>query len=170
MKLKRIIGLFATFILVQGIPSCGIYSFTGTSIQPDVKTFTINYIENKAMKVNPSLSNELTEALRDRFKKMTRLEEVEEDGDLEFSGQITGYEIRATAITADEYAAQNRLTVNVKIQFENRKADTDNFDKTFSAYADYSSERTLDEVEAALCAEIIEKLVEEIFNASVAQW
>ena len=170
MKIKRAILLLATVVLMSGIPSCGIYSFTGTSIQPDVKTFTINYIEYKAMKVNPSLSNDLTEALRERFKKMTRLDEVEEDGDLEFSGQITGYEIRATAITADEYAAQNRLTVNVKIQFENKKAEKDNFDKAFSAYADYSSERSLDEVEAALCAEIIDKLVEDIFNASVAQW
>lgn len=168
-KGKKMIIVLIAAVLV-GVTSCGIYSFTGTSIQPDVKTFTINYIEYKAPKVNPSLSNDLTEALRDRFKKMTRLDEVEEDGDLEFEGQVTGYDVKATAVTADEYASSNRLTVTVKIQFSNKKYPEDDFDKQFSSYSDYSAEKSLDEVEASLCAEIIDKLVEEIFNASVAKW
>ena len=68
------------------VHSCGIYSFTGTSIQPDVKTVTINYFEYKALKVNPTLSNSLTESLKDKFRKMTRLEQVDMDGDLEITG------------------------------------------------------------------------------------
>ena len=150
--------------------SCGIYSFSGTSIQPDVKTVTINYFEYKALRVNPSLSNELTEAIKDQFRRLTRLEEVDIEGDLEISGEITGYDVKAMAVTADEVAAQNRLTVNVKIYFTNRKYPEDDFEKSFSAYADYDSSNTLDAMESQLCEEIIEKLVEDIFNATVANW
>lgn len=150
--------------------ACGIYSFSGTSIQPDIKTVTINYFEYKALRVNPSLSNDLTEALKDKFRKMTRLEQVEEDGDMEIAGEVSGYDIRATAVTADEIAAQNRLTVSVKISFTNRKYPEDDFERSFSAYADYPSERALEEVEGELCEQIVEQLCEDILNATVANW
>ena len=152
--------------------SCGIvkYSFTGTSIQPDVKTITIPYVEYKALRVNPSLSNSLTEALKDKYRKLTSLEQVEMDGDLELVCEITGYDVKATAVTADELPAQNRLTVTVKADFTNRKYTEDNVSKSFSAYEDFDATLSLDAVEAGLCESIIEKIVEDIFNATVAQW
>ena len=166
--MKKALALAFAAVLLA---SCGIYSFSGTSIQPDVNTITINYFEYKAPKVNPSLSNDLTEEVRSRFRKMTRLEQVELDGDLEITGEITGYDVKATAVTANEVAAQNRLTVTVKVSFQNRKYPEDNFDnKSFSAYADYDSTNSLDAVESTLCVEIIEKIVEDVFNATVAQW
>ncbi|MBE6233457.1 MAG: hypothetical protein E7118_03155 [Bacteroidales bacterium] len=161
-------ALIVTSFLVQ---SCGIYSFTGTSIQPDVQTVTINYFEYKALKVNPSLSNQMTEALQEKFLKLTRLEQVDIDGDLEIIGEISGYDVKATAVTANEEAAQSRLTVTVKVSFVNRKYPEDNFEnKSFSSYADFDSSLTLDSVEAGLCEEIVEKLCEDIFNATVANW
>lgn len=161
-------ALVATMFIVY---SCGIYSFTGTSIQPDVKTVTINYFEYQALKVNPSLSNDITTALQDKFLKLTKLEQVEMDGDLEISGAVTGYDVKATAITANEQAAQNRLTVTVKISFTNRKYPEDDFpDKSFSAYADFDAMQPLDAVEASLCEEIIEQLCDDMFNATVANW
>ncbi|MBO7510518.1 MAG: LptE family protein [Bacteroidales bacterium] len=150
--------------------SCGIYSFTGTSIQPDVQTVAIHYFEYKALRVNPALSNDLTEAMRDKFQKLTRLEQVEENGDLELSADITGYDVKPMAVTAGEVAAQNRLTVTVKAYFTNHKHSEDDWEKSFSAYADYDSQNSLDAVESTLCEEIIEKLVEDIFNAAVANW
>ena len=151
--------------------ACGIYSFSGTSIQNDVETINIDYFEYKAQKVNPSLSNDLTEAIRTRFRRMTRLEQVEQDGDLEITGEITGYSVAAAAVSAQEIATQNRLTVTVRVNFSNRKYPEDDFEgKSFSAYADYDSTNSLDAVESSLCAEIVEKLVEDIFNATVAQW
>lgn len=162
-----VMALAGTAMIVH---SCGIYSFSGTSIQPDVYTVTINYFEYKALRVNPSLSNELTEALKDQFRRLTRLEEVDQEGDLEISGEITGYDVKAMAVTADEVAAQNRLTVTVKIYFTNRKYPEDDFEKSFSAYADYDSMQSLDSVEATLCEEIIDTLIEDIFNATVANW
>jgi len=169
----KISHMVAGVVLLLSIPlfhSCGIYSFSGTSIQPDVKTITINYFEYKALKVNPSLSNDLTEALKDKFKKLTRLSQVDLDGDLEISGEVTGYDVKATAVTAQEVAAQNRLTVTVKVSFMNRLYPEDDFDKNFSAYADYDSTNSLDAVESSLCEEIIDKIIEDIFNASVANW
>ena len=161
-------ALAVTAFIVQ---SCGIYSFTGTSIQPDVKTVTINYFEYTALKVNPSLSNQVTEALQEKFRKLTKLEQVDMDGDLEIVGAITGYDVKATAIGANEQAAKNRLTVNVKITFVNRKYPEDNFeDKGFSAYADFDAMQSLESVESGLCEEIVEKLCEDIFNATVANW
>ena len=165
--LRPLLLLAATLSL----SACGIYSFTGTSIENDVNTITINYFEYKALKVNPSLSNDLTEALRTRFRRSTRLEQVDQDGDPEITGQVTGYDVAPTAITADEVAARNRLTVTVTVSFANRKHSEDDFDEQrFSAYADYDSTNSLDAVESSLCEEIIDKIIEDIFNATVAQW
>ena len=167
MKRSLIIVLALAAALLQG---CGIYSFSGTSIQSDVRTVTIDYFDYKALKVNPTLSNELTEALKDKFKKLTKLEAVEMDGDLELQGEVTGYEVRAAAVTPNAVAALNRLPVTVHLTFTHRKYPEDDFEKSFSAYSDYDSTHSLDAVEAALCEEIVEKLVEDMFNASVAQW
>lgn len=171
MNRGNYIKCLAAVLVLCLCQACGIYSFSGTSIQPDVQTVTINYFEYKALRVNPSLSNDLTEALKDQFTRLTKLEQVDQEGDLEIIGEITGYDVKAMAVTADEVAAQNRLTVNVKISFVNRKYPEDDFDnKSFSAYADYDSTQSLDAVEATICEEIIEKLVEDIFNATVANW
>ena len=169
--MMKAVRIFALSLAVLAVSACGIYSFSGTSIKPDVKTITINYVEYKAMKVNPSLSNDLTEAIRNQFRRMTSLEQVEMDGDLEITGQVTGYDVRASSVTAGDVAAMNRLTVTVKVDFTNRKYPEEDFTgKSFSAYGDYESTTSLDAVESTLCAEIIDKIVEDIFNATVAQW
>lgn len=176
MKVKRTIWasvgvVMALLLTLPLLHSCGIYSFTGTSIQPDVKTVTINYFEYLAPKVNPSLSNQLTEALQEKFIRLTKLELVDIDGDIEIAGAVTGYDVKASAITANEQAAQSRLTVNVKISFVNRKYPEESFEsKSFSAYQDFDSNQSLDAVEATLCEDIVEQLCEDMFNATVAQW
>ncbi len=163
--------LAALLSAALAVSSCGIYSFSGTSIQPDVNTITVNYFEYKALKVNPSLSNDLTEAVKTRFRQMTRLEQVDVDGDLEISGEVTGYNVAASAIAAGDVASQNRLTITVKVSFINRKYPEDGFEnKDFSGYSDYDTVLSLDSVESGLVAEIVDKIVEDIFNATVAQW
>ena len=94
--MKKLLYIAITALCVT---ACGIYSFSGTSIQSDVKSITINYFDYKALKVNPTLSNDLTEQLRNQFRKMTNLEQLDMDGDLEITGEITGYDVKATAIT-----------------------------------------------------------------------
>jgi len=165
--MKKILLLTAVVLMTA---SCGIYSFSGTSIQPDVHSIEIDFFEYKALKVNPTLSNDMTEALRTRFRRMTKLEQKESDADLELRGEIVGYEVSATAITAEEVAARNRLTVTVSFEFTNNKYPEDNVSKKASAYADFDATNSLESVQSSLCAEIIEKIVDEIFNATVAQW
>ena len=167
--MKRFLPALA---LVLALTGCSIvkYSFSGTSIQADVRTICIPYVEYKALRVNPSLSADLTQALQDKYRKLTRLEQVDMDGDLEVACEITGYDVNATAVTAEEVAAQNRLTVTVKCVFNNRKYPEDNLDKSFSAYADFDATQSLEAGEGSICEEIIDKLCEDIFNATVAQW
>ena len=170
MKGKRFVFLCALLAAALSVSGCWLYSFSGTSIQEDVKTICIENVENRAMKVNPSLANNLFEALCDKYKKLTKLEQVEDGGDLFVLATIESYQVSATAVTADEYAAMSRLTVTVKVKFTNEKHPEDNFEKSFAAYEDYNSENSLDAVESTLCETIVEKLVEDIFNATVANW
>ncbi len=164
----------STLILIAMVAgmlaACGIYKFNDTSIAPDVHSISVYNIENRAMKVNPTLSNTLTVALQDQYRKLTKLEMLEEGGDLEVSGFITSYDVTPTAVTSQEIAAQNRLTVTVKIKFRNNKHEEEDFEKSFAAYQDYDSNLSLDAVEAQLVDEIVEILVEDIFNATVANW
>lgn len=167
---KHILNIVIAVLAGSLLSSCGIYSFSGTSIQPDVKTITIPYVEYTALRVNPSLSNDLTEALKEKYRKLTRLEEVDVDGDLELVCTVTGYDVKATAVTANEMASQNRLTVTVKVEFSNKKYPEDDVNNNYSAYEDFDATLSLDAVESGLCETIVEKLVEDIFNATVAQW
>ena len=167
MKAKQI---YLLGLLIPLLAACGIYKFNDTSIDPDVHSISVYNIENRAMKVNPTLSNTLTVALQDQYRKLTKLEMVEDGGDLEVSGSITSYDVTPTAVTSQEVAAQNRLTITVKITFKNRKYPKEDFDKSFVAFQDYDSNMSLDSVEAQLVDDIVEILVEDIFNATVANW
>ena len=167
-RLRLILAFTATVLTLAG---CGIYSFSGTSIQPDVQSICIEPVVNNAQKINPSLANQLTEELNDKFRKLTKLEQVQEDGDLDLLVTIESYDVRPAAITADEVAAMNRLQVTVKVVFVNNKHTEDNINgQSFAAFEDYDSNNSLDMVESQLCETIVKKLAEDIFNATVAQW
>lgn len=170
MKKRLQISLMFLLMLLS-VQGCKVsYGFSGTSIQADVKTFTVEYFVNKAPKVNPSLATTLSEELIDKYRKLTRLNQVEEGGDITVYGEIVGYDTKPTAVTADEVASKNRLTIVVKIAYTNKLHEEENFEKSFSAFADYDSMQSLDAVESTLCDDIIEILVEDIFNATVANW
>lgn len=168
--MRRLLNISAIAAMAFLVSACGIYSFSGTSIQPDVHTVTIDFFENRAPKVNPTLSNDLTEAIKERFRKMTKLEQVEVDGDLELSGEITSYEVSTSSVSANEQAAQSRLSIAIKLTFTNRKYPDEDFEKSFSGYADFDSAQSLDSVESSLVKEIIDIIVENVFNATVANW
>jgi hypothetical protein len=167
--------ILASLLLIPFIlAGCTVsYSFSGASISADTKTISVAYFPNRAPIVNPTLSQEITEKLKDKFISQTSLNMVSGEGDLSFDGEITGYDIKPIAITGGDQsdrASLNRLTVTVKVRFVNEKDPTKNFDSQFMAYEDYSSDRGLDAVEGELIPLIIEKLVEDIFNRSVVNW
>ena len=95
---------------------------------------------------------------------------TEYNGDLEVSGEITGYDTRSLGVTADEVSSKTRLTITVKINFINRKHPEEDFERSFSGFEDYDSNYTLDQVEGELVDTIVEKIVEDVFNATVANW
>ena len=149
--------------------SCGIYSFSGASIPAEAKTVSVDYFPNHAQLVNPMLSNNLTNALRDAMTNQTTLDMVESGGDLAFEGEITDYRTNPVAITG-QTAAMNRLTITVKVRFSNRIDDSKDFEQTFSRYEDYPSNQDLNSVQESLTATIIEQLVEDIFNKALVNW
>lgn len=149
---------------------CGVYSFSGASIPAEAKTVSVAYFPNHAQLVNPTLSNDFTNALRDAMMNQTQLDMVEEGGDLAFEGEITGYSTMPVAITAAQTAAMNRLTITVKVRFSNRFDDTKDFEQSFSHYEDYPSEQDLIAVQEGLTSVIVEALVEDIFNKALVNW
>ena len=152
------------------IHSCGIYSFNGASISKNTKTITIKYFTNNASTIQPSLSQVITEKLKDYFTQQTNLSINENDGDLEFTGKITKYEIKPMAIQSNEVAGKNRLTIAVKVDFTNIYENEYNFSHTFSRYRDYESSQNFSEIEEILIEEITNELIEDIFNKSVVNW
>ncbi len=153
------------------LQSCKIsYSFTGANLSPAVKTYTVYYFPNRARLINPTLSQNFTEGLREKLQRQTSLNELKENGDIEFEGQITGYEVRPMSIQKDDLAAKNRLTVSLKLKYTNNKSPEENFERSFSAYEDYDSNQTISDIENELSELIITKLTDDIFNATIANW
>ena len=169
---RKFILLYAMVILLAGVAiSCRVsYSFTGANISPAVKTYSVYYFPNRARLVNPTLSQSFTEALREKLQRQTSLNELAEDGDLIFEGQITGYEVRPMSIQKEDMAALNRLTLNIRVKYTNNIEPDQSMEQTFSAFEDFDAASSLSAVEDGLVPEIIAKLTEDIFNATLANW
>lgn len=166
--MRRLFVLVLLFLLMQ--TSCGIYSFSGASIDPNIKTFSVDYFNNQASIVNPTLSQSLTEALKDKFLSRTSLTLIDSNGDMEFSGVITNYNTTPQAITGDQTAAMNRLTISIRVTYRNAIDERSNFTKTYSRYQDYDSSLSLNDVEGTLVDEIVTQLVDDIFNETAVNW
>ncbi len=176
LKTKKFLTFSAGILVIFfGLYNCKVnYSFTGASISPSVKTVFIDLFNNRARVVNPNLSSVFTEKLKDKFVSQTSLSIRKDQGDLEFSGEITGYDVRPQSIQTSQqgrdFASMNRLTVTVHVKFTNNKDHEKDFNTNFSAYFDWESTRALAEVETDAVNTITEQLVEDIFNKSVASW
>jgi len=166
LNIRHIIIIFTSLVL----SACsGGYSFTGGSVG-EAKTLRVGHFPNRAAVVNPSLSNQFAEALKDRFLQQTNLNLSNDVADLEFEGQITGYRVSPQSIQGDETAALNRLTISVNVKFVNRKDESKSFESSFSRFSDYSSTESLTSVEDQLVDEILEQITEDIFNRALVNW
>ncbi len=162
--------IFLVIIISVSFSQCGIYSFSGASLDPKDKTVNVKFFPNRAAIINPNLSQLFTEKLKDRFASQTKLELVDFNGDLTFEGEIIGYDTKPIAITKDEQAEQNRLTITVHVKYTSINNSKFNFDTSFSRYSDYLSTELLTDVEDALSEEIMNELIDDIFNKSVVNW
>ena len=172
MKIRIYTLILLTAVLSTAIfTACKVsYSFTGASIAPNVKTFSVYYFPNRARLVNPNLSQQFTDGLQEKLIRQTSLNQITESGDLEFSGQITEYDTKPMNIQEGDISALTRLTIGIKVKFVNNKDHDSDWEKSFTAYEDFDSNLSLSQEEDRLVVEIIKKLTDDIFNASIANW
>lgn len=166
---KTVYMLAAAALLLLSACSGG-YSFTGASVPPDAKTISVKNFPNYASTINPQLSQTLSDELRNMFQSQTSLSVTNDEGDLQISGEITGYGTRASALSSTDEVSTNRLTITVKVHFENAMDPNANFDQQFSRYRDYNAQLDLSSVESQLVSEIVKELCEDIFNKAVVNW
>lgn len=168
--LKTIKCLLLCLMALMATGCSGGYSFTGASIPPEAKTLSLTMFPNYAATVNPQLSQKLYDALHSLFESQTNLSITTSDGDLQVSGEITGYTTQASSLSSNDNVATNRLTVTIKVSFVNNYNSEADFEQTFSRYKDYDASRDFSSVESSLVEEIVTELSEDIFNKSVVNW
>ncbi len=173
MTLNKPIFLKISFLacLLLYSLSCSVkYSFTGASISPEIKTISIQDFPNLAPLVNPQLTVKFIEKMKDRFINQTSLVLINGAGDLNFEGEFVDYSTMPVDIQGGDVAAKNRLTIVVKVRFSNAYDPKQNFDERFSRYADYDNTKTLEEAQNDLVETILDEIIDDIFNKSVANW
>lgn len=164
-------NIFYFGILLIVLSSCKVnYTFSGATIPPEAKTVSIAYFPNYASLANPTLSQSFTEALKDVFVSQTKLNLVDQNGDLSFEGSITGYSVAPASIQSNDQAASNRLTITVNVKFINTPDTTKNFETSFSRFADYESSQNFSAAESDLIKTINKQLVDDIFNKALNNW
>ncbi len=155
--------------MIFAFTGCGVYSFTGANIAGT--TINIHTLENKARNVVPTLSPSLTQKIRSRILTQTGLAPVTTDNaDYDITGAITGYNVTVSGVQNTQTATLNRLTITVQINFKSRLDEKTNFTETFSKFADFPANRTLQSEEARLIDEIGELLATDIFNKAFVNW
>ena len=171
-KYKYNLKTILYFGLLLLLTSCAgsFYSFSGASISPDIKTISISYFPNKSNTVKSDISSMFTEKLKDYFTSKTNLDLVQNDGHLSFNGEIISYEIKPIAIQANETAKQNRITIKIKVGFINHIDNKKNFQSTFSRYKDIDANDDLTSIEESINEEILDDLVEDVFNRAIVNW
>ena len=147
--------------------SCGIYSFTGSSIPVGVETFQVDYFENTAggkpgSTIEPGLDRDFTIALQDLIVNQTSLNLVNEGGDIIYSGEIVEYSVTPMAATAEIKAAQNRLTMAVMVKYENVSNEDDDLEKRFSFYYDFPGNLQVYDIKDSALEEIFERITQDI--------
>ena len=169
--------LFSVWLVsICFLTGCGVYSFTGASISPDVKTISVLNLADRSTTSPPFLAQTFAEKTREYYQRNTNLALVARDGDLNLEGIITQYALSPIAPTGApggngaEGAAQTRLTIGIKVKFTNNKDPLQNFDQMFSFYADFDHSKSLATVERDLIETISDQIILDIFNKSVANW
>ncbi|MDI1257230.1 MAG: LptE family protein [Flavobacterium sp.] len=169
MKNLLYIATLAGFLTLNG---CGAYNFTGsTPLDPKIKTFQVNYFQNNADLIQPGIERTFTNRLQELIQNQTNLSLTNSGGDLVYEGEITNFRISPMTATADQKAAQNRLTVTINVRYTNKYKEDDDFEKPFTFFYDYEGQEQLvgSQLTTALDA-IFERITQDIFSASLAKW
>jgi hypothetical protein len=172
MKTRIFMFLIVPLIAISG--GCGVYSFTGGSIGA-LKTVSVPIFENTAALVNPNLSQSFTEALKARIRSQTSLSFVRTDGEANFEGRITDYNIQPVAIQGNQKvtAGLTRLTITIQLKYTNRLKgeESKSFDQPFTRYVDFDQTKgSFSSQEQNLVKQVNDQLTEDIYNKAFANW
>ena len=126
--------------IALGINGCSVYNFTGTG-KIDAKTFQVNYFQNNAPLIEPGIERTFTQRLQNLIQNQTNLNLVSTGGDLIYEGEIVDYRISPTTATADQRAAESRLSITVNVRFSNKNKEADTFEKKFNFILQVERER-----------------------------
>jgi len=166
--MKHLLTLIPTTLLAITLIGC--YSFSGASIPPNIRTFSVDMFQNRATMVNPVLSNEVTDGLRSYITSRSNLREIDGTPDIEITGEITAYTLTPMAAQADAQAALQRFTITVRVNFANNVTTADSFSQNFSVFRDFDSSLDFNSVEDGFMKEIVEELINNIFMRAFANW
>ncbi len=162
--------IVVALLLSVGLSACKIYSFTGANLSPDVKSVTIDLLDNRAASAPASYAQIFTEKLKLKMVTEANLKQVNADGDLHFSGYVTSYNVSALAPTAQVQTGVNRLNITVHIEFVNATDEKDKWGQDFTRYAEFPATELLSNRESQLIEEINKQLVDDIFNKALVKW
>jgi hypothetical protein len=158
------------FVLILSTQSCGIYSFTGADTG-DAESFQVNFFQNQADLVEPGIDRTFTLELQDLIQNQTSLSLANNNADLIFEGEIIDFYVAPITATAENTAAQNRLTIAVNVRYYNTLEPEKDFERRFSFYYDYPANAQLvGDVLATALDEIYSRLTQDIFNAALTDW
>lgn len=146
------------------------YDMKGGADTGSAETVSVQYFNNRAMRVEPSLSQNFTDAMKEYMEGNTKLRVVNTIGDVDFSGEITDYKISSVAISAGDLPAKTRFTIAIRVKYSNALNPEGDFDSSFSRFREFDSTTDFSSVEASLSEEIIEEIIEQIFNKAFVNW
>lgn len=168
--MNKIKHIFLLAVIVFTFNGCGVYNFTGAK-PIDASTFQVNYFQNNAELIEPGIERTFTLELQEIIQNQTNLSLTNSGGDLVYEGEITDYRISPMTATADQRAAQNRLTIQVMVRFTNTKKEEDDFEKRYSFFYDYPATTQLVGGTLSTALEVIfERITQDVFNDSLAKW
>lgn len=172
MKIKYLSLLFVTITSYLIISSCGIsYKLNNAKLDYSIyKTIAIGDFQNRAALVYPPLYQEFNDKLKNAYANQTRLQIVPQNGDYNIEGAIVGYSLQQLAVGSDGFSAQTRLIMSVNVRFSNTKNSQEDFDRNFSAQKEFPASTSFESVQAQLVTEMVDEIVDQIFNATVASW
>ena len=172
MELTNRIRYTLLLLLALLMSACTIsYRFNGASIDYETtKTIQIDNFPIRSAYVWAPMQSIFQNNLTDIYTSQTKLRQVKKNGDLQLAGEIVAFDQYNKGISSDGYSSQVQLKMTVNVRFVNNKKHTDDFERQFTATTDYDSSQQLTAVQEELVTQMVKDIVDQIFNATVANW
>ena len=173
VSIKQTLASIALASFILFLTACTVsYKFNGSSINYDkVKTISFDNFPNRSSAfVWGPMESMFNTALQDKYMQQTRLKQIRQNGDLELSGEITNYDAYNKGVGSDGYSTMAELRMTVNVRYRNNTNHAEDFEQQFSASREYNSSQQMSAVQEELVSQMIDEIVEQVFNATVANW